>query len=160
MGFSGGSAVKKLPANAGDAGLILRSGRSPGEGTSNPLQYSCLGNSMGRGAWQATVHRVTEEPDTTWWLNNNNTSTRVRRGMGRVNPILHGHVIVSSTLTLDMCLVISTILSLICQMSEYVMTRQRKWQPTPVFLPGESQGPGSPPGRLWGRTESDMTDVT
>ena len=81
--------------------------------------------------------------------------------MGRVNPILHGHVIVSSTLTPDMCLVlfISTILSLICQMSEYVMTRQRKWQLTPVFLPGESQGRGSPPGPLWGRTESDMADV-
>ena len=39
------------------------------------------------------------------------------------------------------------------------MTRQRKWQLTPVFLPGESQGRGSPPGPLWGRTESDMADV-
>ena len=53
-----GSGVKNLPANAGDEGLILGSGRSPGEGSSNPLQYSCLENSMGRGAWQATIHLV------------------------------------------------------------------------------------------------------
>ena len=50
MGFLGGSVVKKLPANAGDVGVIPGSGRSPGEGNGNPLQYSCLGNSMDRGA--------------------------------------------------------------------------------------------------------------
>jgi len=50
MGFPGGSMAKKLPANAGDAGLIAGLGRSPGEGNSNPLQYSCLENSMDRGA--------------------------------------------------------------------------------------------------------------
>ena len=59
MGFPGGSAVKNLPANAGDAGLILGSGRSPGEGNGNPRQYSCLENSMDRGAWETTVHGVT-----------------------------------------------------------------------------------------------------
>ena len=48
--------VKHLPANAGDVGLIPGSRRSPGEGHDNPLQYSCLKNSMDRGAWQATVH--------------------------------------------------------------------------------------------------------
>ena len=51
--------VKNLPANAGDTkdtGSIPGSGRPPGEGKGNPLQYSCLENSMGRGAWQATVH--------------------------------------------------------------------------------------------------------
>ena len=58
MGFPGGSAVKNLPANAGDGGLILGSGRAPGEGNGNPLQYSCLGNTMDRTAWRATVHRV------------------------------------------------------------------------------------------------------
>ena len=55
--------VKNLPANAGDvrdAGLIPRSGRSPGGGHGNPLQCSCLENPMDRGAWQATVHRVTK----------------------------------------------------------------------------------------------------
>ena len=53
--------VKNLPANAGDvtdAGSILGSERSPGGGNGNALQYSCLENPMGRGAWGATVHRV------------------------------------------------------------------------------------------------------
>ena len=50
--------VTNLPANAGDAGLIFGLGRSPGEGKGNSLQYSCLENPMGRGAWWATVHGV------------------------------------------------------------------------------------------------------
>ena len=54
MGFPGGSVVKNPPANAGDRGLILGSGRFPGVGNSNPLQYSCLENSTDRGAWKAT----------------------------------------------------------------------------------------------------------
>ena len=53
-GFSGGSLVRNLPANAEDIGLILGPGRSPGEGNGNPLQYSCLENLMDRGAWQST----------------------------------------------------------------------------------------------------------
>ena len=60
QGFPGGSVPKRPPANAGDAGLMPGSGRSPGEGDGNPLQYSCLGNPMDKGAWQATVHGVTE----------------------------------------------------------------------------------------------------
>jgi len=54
--------VKNTPANAGDrdVGLIPESGRSPGEGHGNPLQYSSLENPMGRGAWQHTAHRVTQ----------------------------------------------------------------------------------------------------
>ena len=55
MGFPGGLVVKNSPANAGDMGLIPGLGRSPGEGNGNPLQYSCLGNLMDRGAWRATV---------------------------------------------------------------------------------------------------------
>ena len=58
-GFPGGSVVKNPPTNAGDASLI------PGEGNGNPLQYSCLGNPMDRGAWQAIVHGVTTESDMT-----------------------------------------------------------------------------------------------
>ena len=46
--------------DTGDAGLILRSGRSPGRGNGNPLQYSCLKNHMDRGAWKAIVQRVTK----------------------------------------------------------------------------------------------------
>ena len=60
-GFPGGTVVKNLPASAGDSGdanSIPGSGRSPGEGNSNPLQYSCLENSMDREAWQATVHAI------------------------------------------------------------------------------------------------------
>ena len=49
---------KEPISQAGDAGLIPRSGRSPGEGNGDPLQYSCLENPMDRGAWQATGHRV------------------------------------------------------------------------------------------------------
>ena len=61
MGFPGGSVVKNLLANAGDAGgtgLIPGQGRSPGIGNGNPLQYSCLENSMDREVWWATVHGV------------------------------------------------------------------------------------------------------
>ena len=60
MGFPGGSAVKNLPANAGDAGLITGSGRSPGGVNDNPFWYSCLGNLMDRGVWQATIDGVTK----------------------------------------------------------------------------------------------------
>ena len=51
MGFPGGAVVKNLLANSGDAGSVFRSGRSPGVGNVNPLQYPCLENSMDRGAW-------------------------------------------------------------------------------------------------------------
>ena len=56
--FPSGSAVKNLPANAGDMGLIPGSARSPAEGNGKPLQYSCLENAMDRGDWWATVHMV------------------------------------------------------------------------------------------------------
>ena len=76
-----------------------------GEGSGNPLQYSCLENPMDGGAWEAAVHEVAKSR--------------------------------------------ATSLSLFTF-----------WQPTPVFLPGESQVQGSLVGcRLWGRTESDMTEV-
>ena len=57
-GFPGGSVGKNPPASVGDSGKtgsVLESGRSPGEGNKNPLQYSCLGSHMDRGAWRATV---------------------------------------------------------------------------------------------------------
>ena len=58
MGFLDGSVLKNTPVNAGDAGLIPGSERSPGIGNGNPLQYSCLENYMDGGAWQATVHEA------------------------------------------------------------------------------------------------------
>ena len=54
--FPGDSVVKNPPPNAGDMGLIIQSGRSPGGGNGNPLRYSCLQNPTDRGAWRATVH--------------------------------------------------------------------------------------------------------
>ena len=59
MVFPGGSVVRNPPTNAEDAGSISGSGRSPGEGNGHPLQYSCLGDPMDRGAWWAIVHIVT-----------------------------------------------------------------------------------------------------
>ena len=69
-GFPGISVGKESTCNAGDLGLIPGSGRSPGERNGNPLQYSCLGNPMDRGACWATVHGV----------------TRVRRDLGTKPP--------------------------------------------------------------------------
>ena len=60
VGFPCGSVVKNPPAKTGDAGSTPGLGGSPGEGNGNPLQYSCLGNPKDRGAWWATVHRVTK----------------------------------------------------------------------------------------------------
>ena len=63
MGFSGGAVVKNPPANAGDSGdrnSIPGSGRSPGGGNGNPLQYSCLENSMDGGTWWPPVRGVAE----------------------------------------------------------------------------------------------------
>ena len=63
--------VKNLPANAGDVDSIPELERSLEEENVNSLQYSCLGNPMDRGAWQATVHGVAKELATTSKINNN-----------------------------------------------------------------------------------------
>ena len=68
LGFPGDAVVKNLPASvgdAGDSGLIPGSGRSPGGGNGNPLQYSCLENSMDRGAWRPTVYEGHKQLDMT-----------------------------------------------------------------------------------------------
>ena len=62
--FPCGSVLRKLPADAGNLGLIAASGRSPGKGNGNLLQDSCLGNPMNRGAWWASIHGVTKDSDT------------------------------------------------------------------------------------------------
>ena len=61
----GGLGNKEAACSGGDPSSIPGSGRYPGEGNVNPLQYSCLGNSMDGGAWRATVHGVAKESDTT-----------------------------------------------------------------------------------------------
>ena len=76
-------AVKKPPAEAGDlrdVGSIPGLGRSPGGGTGNPLQYSCLENPMDRGAWRATVHRVTKSQT---WLQQRSTRAYTYRRLPR-----------------------------------------------------------------------------
>ena len=65
VGFPGGSNSKKSTSKAGDAHLISRSGRSPGDGNGTPLQYPCLGNPMDREAWQASVYEVTKDSEMT-----------------------------------------------------------------------------------------------
>ena len=88
MGFPASSMVMNLPANVGDVGSVPGSGRSLGEGNGNPLQYSCLGNSMDRGAWRATVHGVAKGSDTAYQLNNNHLFlARTVADMGRRSEI-------------------------------------------------------------------------
>ena len=75
--------VKIPPATAGDVrdtGSIPGSGKSPGEGISNPLQFSCLENPINRGAWQATVHRVTQS-----WTQLQGLSTHTVKGFSIVH---------------------------------------------------------------------------
>ena len=70
--------VRNLPASPGDAGSIPGSGRSPGEGNGNPLQYSNLGNLMDRGSWGATVHGVKKS----WtWLSTHCTEPEPELGI-------------------------------------------------------------------------------
>ena len=71
-GLPGGLNGEELACQARDAGLIPGSGRSPGGGHGNPLQYSCLENPMDKGAWRAAVHGVTKESDKTEQLSSNN----------------------------------------------------------------------------------------
>ena len=75
---------KNLPAKAGkarDSGSIPGTGRSPGEGNGNPLQYSCLENSMDRGAWWATVHGIAKS-----WTQ---LSTMLARACARTDTHTH-----------------------------------------------------------------------
>ena len=69
--FPHSSVGKESACNAGNPGSISGLGRSPGEGNGNPFHYSCLGPSMDKGAWRATVHWVTRQSDTTEQLNDN-----------------------------------------------------------------------------------------
>ena len=65
LGLSRWLSGKESACNAGDVGLISRSGRTLGEGNGNALQYACMGNPMDRETWQDTVHGTTKESDTT-----------------------------------------------------------------------------------------------
>ena len=84
--FPGGSVVKNLPVNAGDADSIPGSGKPPGKRNGNLLQYACLGNPMDRGAWRATNYGVAKELDTTYQVNNNNDRMEESVKGDRMNP--------------------------------------------------------------------------
>ena len=79
-GFPGSSDAKESACNAGDPASNPESGRSPGKENGNPLQFSCLGNPMNRGAWQATFHRVA----TSWERLSDKTTTRPSCGVSFV----------------------------------------------------------------------------
>ena len=83
LGFSDGSASKESACNVGDTrdtDLIPGSGISPGEGNCNPLQYSCLENTMDRGAWQVILHNVAESQ--TRWKQLNMRTLAQGKGFG------------------------------------------------------------------------------
>ena len=85
QGTQGGSVVKNLPASAGDTGdasSVPGSGRSPGGRTGNLLQYSCLENSMDRGAWWATIHGI---PKNLTWLSAHTHIYRLRQNKKILN---------------------------------------------------------------------------
>ena len=131
MGFPGDPEVKASACNEEDLGTIPGSGRSPGKGNGNPLQYSCLENPMDGGAWWATVHRVAKN----WtWLSNFTLSYDTNQFLEGTKKIWHRHHSLEH-LTSD--------------------------EPTPVFLPGESQGWGSLVGcHPWGHTVGhDWSDL-
>ena len=132
--------VKNLPANAGaagDTGSISGSGRSPGEGNGNPPQYSCGDNPTDRGDWRAAVHGVAK------------SQTRLKQFSSSSSS--------------------SSRASLVAQMVKNLSAMQetpfdpwvgkipwrRKWQPTPVFLPGKSHGERS----LAGYSPQQVTKV-
>ena len=121
----GGSVVKNLSADAGgtgDLGSIPGSGRSPGGGIGNPLQYSCLKIPMGRGAWWAAIYGVAKgqtglstqhsfDYGLPWWLSGKESACQCRRhGRHEFDPWVGK------------------------------MPLRRKWQLTLVFLPGKSHG--------------------
>ena len=135
---------------------------SPREGNGTPLQYSCLENPMDGGAWKAAVHGVVKSrtrlsdfiPFHFHVLEKAmalHSSTLARKIPWTEEP---GRL--QSTVSWRVRHDWATSLSLFT-----FMHWRRKWQPTPVFLPGESQGRGSLVGcRLWVYTESDMTEAT
>ena len=80
LGFPSGPDSKESACYAGDLGSAPALGRSPGEGNGNPLQYSCLENSLDRGTWQVTVHGVTQR-----WIQLSDWQTHEESSLGRRN---------------------------------------------------------------------------
>ena len=176
MGFPGGSVGKEAACNAGDLGLTPGSGRFPGGGHGNPLQYSCQENPMDRGAWWATFHGVAK------------SQTQLSEHTQWSMPVSFYFVCVCVCVWLQYIhgtVYMLTLLSIYIIASQVVLVVQnlpanagdkidvgfdpwvekipwrRKWQPAPVFLPGEFHGQRNLVGYSpWGCKESDMTEVT
>ena len=148
MGFPGSLVIKNPPANARDMGLIPGWGRSPREGNGSPLQYSCLGNPMDRGARRATVCGVARESDTT----EGTEPSAAHSGVQTVG------VSGSTNSKEDSCE---------CRrhkrwgFDSWVgkIPWRKAWQPTLVFLPGKSHGQRSLAGYSpWGCKASDTME--
>ena len=90
LDFPGGSDGKESAWNAGDAGSNAGLGRCPGKGNGNPLQYSCLGNSMERGSWWVTVHGVLKSQ--TWQVTNTMKSSLVAQLVKCLSAMLETRV--------------------------------------------------------------------
>ena len=91
LGLPGGSDNKESPCSAGDPGSMPGSGRSSGEGHGNPLQYSCLENAMGRGAWWAIICGA---PKSQTWLSNNKSTKQQQIKVSRLKkkkPVVESH---------------------------------------------------------------------
>ena len=143
-GFPGGSDSKESAHSAGELGSIPGWGRSPGEGNGNPLLYSCLENSIVRGARRVIAHEVANSQT---WLCDSHT-----QGLSRLPRCSNGKESACKCRR-----------SRRCSFNPWVgkMPCKRKWQPAPVFLPGESHGQRSLAGcSPWGRKELDMAEVT
>ena len=134
--------VKNPPAYAGDAGSIPGSGRSPGEGNGNPIQYSCLGYPMDRGAWQATCTPCTP-------------SHKSRTRLTKPPPM--SEIGLSWLLSWWLCCLPSRRLGFCLWVAK--IPWRRKWQPNPVFLPGKSHEQRSLEGYSpWGHKELETTE--
>ena len=145
--------VKNLPANAGDVGSIPGSGRFPGEGNGNSLQHSCLENSMDRGAWRATVHGIARVRRDLVTKQQQMTASniKIKTSGSELEKAMAPHF---STLAWRIPWTeepggLQSMGSLSrTRLSDFTFTfhfpaLEKKWQPTPVFLPGESQGRGA-----------------
>ena len=157
--------VKNPLASAGDTGSILGLGRSPGKGNGNPFHYSRLGNPMDRGVRRAAAHGVTKSRThlSMHTLIMSNYVSKMEKVMAPHSSTLAWKILwtekpgrlqsmMSRRVGRDWAISLSLFT---------FMHWRRKWQPTPVFLPGESQGRRNLVGcRLWGCTELDTTETT
>ena len=152
----GGSDGEAFAYNAGDLGLIPGSGKSPGEGNGNLLQYSCLENPHYQRNLEGYSPWGCKELDMTERLTLEKSTAPRSNTLAWKIPWTEGPGRLQSMVSLRVRHDWATSLSLFT-----FMHLRRQWQPTTMLLPGESQGQGSLVGcRLWGRTESDTTEAT